>query len=83
MGKRQAKRGSALDSVLLGTLGLGNHVNVTWTRTTYVKMVADHVHQFMDNALCHTAKIVQKWFEEHESVQGVYMASKFPRFQSD
>lgn len=43
MRRKQVKRGNALDSVMLGTLGLGIHVNVTWTRTTYVKMVADHI----------------------------------------
>ena len=64
--------------------------------TTYLNIVTDQVHPFMvtvfpdgsglfqqDNAPCHTAKNVQEWFEERDRVQGVALASKFPRFQSD
>ncbi len=61
------------------TLGPGIHVDVTLTRTTYLNIVADQVHPFMtmvfpdgssvfqqNNAPCHMAEIVQKWFEEHD-----------------
>ena len=61
------------------TLGPGIHVDVTLTCTTYLNIVADQVHPFMatvfpdgsglfqqDNAPCHTTKIVQEWFEEHD-----------------
>jgi len=55
------------------TLGPAIHVDVTLTRTTYLTIVADQVHPFMetafpngsglfqqDNAACHTAKMVQE-----------------------
>ena len=56
------------------------HVDVTLTRTTYLSIVADHVHPFMetvfpdgcglirqDNAPGHKAEMVQEWFEEHNN----------------
>lgn len=62
------------------TLGPAIHVDVTLTHTTFLSIVADHVHPFMetvlpdgsglfqqDNAPCHKAGMVQEWFEEHNS----------------
>ena len=81
MGRRQAGGGSVMLWAMFcwETLGPGIHVDVTLTRTTYLNIVADQVHPFMatvfpdgsglfqqDNAPCHTAKIVQEWFEEHD-----------------
>ncbi|KAK3553900.1 hypothetical protein QTP70_012922 [Hemibagrus guttatus] len=71
----------ALGNVLLGNLGSCHiHVDVTLTRTTYLSIVADHVHTFMetvfpdgcglfqrDNAPCHKAKMLQEWFDEHNN----------------
>lgn len=61
-----------------------------------LNIVEDQVHPFMadvfpdgsslfqqNNAACYTANIVQQWLEEHERVQGVDMASKFPGAQSN
>lgn len=61
------------------TLGLAIHVEVPLTHTTYLSIVADHAHPFMetvflvccvlflqDNAPCDIAKMVQESFEEHE-----------------
>ncbi len=65
----------ALGNVLLGNLGPAIHVDVT-----YLSIVADHGHSFMetvfpggcglfrqDNAPCHKAKMVQEWFEENNN----------------
>ncbi len=60
-GKKASQKRQCYDQCSAGNLGI--HVNVTRTCTTYVKMVADHVYPLMDNAPCHTAKIVQEWFE--------------------
>uniref|UniRef100_A0A8P4G4M8 Transposable element Tcb1 transposase n=1 Tax=Dicentrarchus labrax TaxID=13489 RepID=A0A8P4G4M8_DICLA len=62
------------------TLGPAIHVDVTLTPTSYLDIVADHVHPFMetvfsdgsglfqqDNAPCHKAEMVQEWFEEHNN----------------
>ena len=62
------------------TLGPAIYVDVTLTLTTYLSIVADHIHPFMktvfpdgcglfqqDNALCHKAKIVHEQFEEHNN----------------
>ena len=61
------------------TLGPGIHVDVTLTCTANLNIVGAQVHPFMatvfpdgsglfqqDNAPCHSAKIVQEWFEEHD-----------------
>ncbi|MCI4395292.1 hypothetical protein PGIGA_G00178730 [Pangasianodon gigas] len=68
------------------TLGSGIHVDVTLTCTTYLNIVADQVYPFMvtefpngsglfhqDNAPCHTAKIVQEWFEEHDKELKIFL----------
>ncbi len=73
------------------TLGPAIHVNVTLTRTTYLSIIADHGHPFMetvfsggcglfqqDNVPCNKAKMVQEWFQEHNNE-----FSKFPRTQSN
>ena len=78
------------------TLGLAIHVDVNLTRVTHLNILADQVHPFMamvfpddsglfqqDNAPCHTAHIVREWFEEHDGVHGVALASKLSRSQSD
>ncbi|MCI4388573.1 hypothetical protein PGIGA_G00087550 [Pangasianodon gigas] len=81
MGRRQAGRGSVMLWAMFcwETLGPVIHVDVTLTRTIYLNIAADQVHPFMatvfpngsglfqqDNAPCHSAKIVQAWFEEHD-----------------
>ena len=73
MGRRQAGGGSVMLWAMFcwETLGPAIHVDVTLTRTTYLSIVADHVHPFMetvfpdgcglfqqDNAPCHKTK----WF---------------------
>ena len=58
------------------TLGPAIHVDFTLTHTTYLSIVEDHVHPFMemvfpdgcglfqqDNAPCNKAKLVQEWFD--------------------
>ncbi|KAK3562392.1 hypothetical protein QTP86_033531, partial [Hemibagrus guttatus] len=62
------------------TLGPAIHVDATLTCTTYLSIVADHVHPFMetafpdgfglfqqDNAPCHKTKMFQEWFDEHNN----------------
>lgn len=62
------------------TLGSFVHVEDTLTHTTYLDIVADHVHPFMntvflegsghfqqDNVPRYTADSVREWFEEHDS----------------
>ncbi|MCI4382560.1 hypothetical protein PGIGA_G00016250 [Pangasianodon gigas] len=78
MGRRQAGSGSVMLWAMFcwETLSQGIHVDVTLTRTTYLNIIAD---PFMatvfpngsslfqqDNVPCHTAKIVQEWFEERD-----------------
>ncbi|KAK3556264.1 hypothetical protein QTP70_007073 [Hemibagrus guttatus] len=82
MGRRQAGRGSVMLWAMFcwETLGPAIHVDVTLTRTTYISIVADHVHPFMDtvfpeccdlfqqdNAPYHKAKVAQEWFDEHNN----------------
>lgn len=72
-GRRQAGGGSVMLWAMFcwETLGLAIHVDVTLTRTTYLSIVADHVHPFMetifpggsglfqqDNVPYHKAKMV-------------------------
>ncbi|KAK3519542.1 hypothetical protein QTP70_035066, partial [Hemibagrus guttatus] len=65
------------------TLGPAVHVDVTVTRSTYLSIVTDHVHPFMetlfpdgrvlfqqDNAPCHKAEMVQEWFDDHNNQSG-------------
>ena len=74
----QQRQCDALGNVLLGNLGSSIHVDVILTWTTYLSIVADHIHPFMetvfpdgcglfqqDNAPCHKEKIIQEWCEEH------------------
>ncbi|KAK3534421.1 hypothetical protein QTP86_015225, partial [Hemibagrus guttatus] len=62
------------------TLGPAIHVDVTVTHSTYLNIVTDHVHPFMetlfpdgcglfqqDNAPCHKAEMVQEWFDDHNN----------------
>ena len=91
MGGRQAGGGSVLWAMFCWeTLGPAIHADVILTRTTYLSIVADHVHPFMekvfpdgcglfqqDNAPYHKAKMIQ------ERVWGVDLASKFPISQSN
>ncbi|KAK3519768.1 hypothetical protein QTP70_003892 [Hemibagrus guttatus] len=82
MGRRRAGGGSVLLWAMFcwETLGPAIHVDVTLTRSTYLSIVADHVHPFMetlfpdgcglfqqDNALCHKAEMVQEWFDDHNN----------------
>ncbi|KAK3568332.1 hypothetical protein QTP86_004231 [Hemibagrus guttatus] len=82
MGRRRAGGGSVLlwSMFCWETLGPAVHVAVTVTRSTYLSIVADHVHPFMetlfpdgcvlfqqDNAPCHKAEMVQEWFDEHNN----------------
>ncbi len=82
MGRRQAGGGSVMLWAMLGweTLGPAFHVDVTLTRTTYLSIVADLVHPFMetdfpggcdlfqqDNAPCYKAKMAQVWLEENNN----------------
>ncbi|KAK3528924.1 hypothetical protein QTP70_012853 [Hemibagrus guttatus] len=73
------------------TSGPAFHVDVTLPRITYLSIVADHVHPFMetvfpdgcglfqqDNARCHKAKMVQEWFDKHNNE-----FEDFPRSQSN
>lgn len=63
-------------NVLLGNAGPGIDVDVTSTQTTYLNIVPHSLMPMVfpdgsgflqqDNAPCNTAKIVQKWFEEHD-----------------
>ena len=50
MGRRQACGGSVILWALFcwETLGPAIHVDVTLTRTTYLSIVTDHVHPFME-----------------------------------
>ncbi|KAK3560338.1 hypothetical protein QTP86_006422 [Hemibagrus guttatus] len=82
MGRRRAGGGSVLLWAMFcwETLGPAVHVDVTLTRSTYLSIVADHVHPFMetlfpdgcvlfqqDNAPCHKAEMVQEWFDDHNN----------------
>ncbi|KAK3524459.1 hypothetical protein QTP70_029308, partial [Hemibagrus guttatus] len=82
MGRRQAGGGSVMLWAMFcwETLGPAIHVDVTLTSTTYLSIVADHVHPFMETMLsdgcglfqqdiapCHKAKMVQEWFDEHNN----------------
>ncbi|KAK3508781.1 hypothetical protein QTP70_006023 [Hemibagrus guttatus] len=82
MGRRKASGGSVMLWAMFfwETVGPAIPVDVTLTCTTYLSIVADHVHPFMetvfpdgcglfqqDNAPCYKAKIVQEWFDEHNN----------------
>ncbi|KAK3543536.1 hypothetical protein QTP70_023867, partial [Hemibagrus guttatus] len=79
------------------TLGSSIHVDATLTCTTYLSIVADHVHPFMktvfpdgcglfpqENVPCHKAKMVQEWIDERNNgFEVLTLVSKFPRSQSN
>ncbi len=82
MGRRQAGGGSVMLWAMLGweTLGHAFHVEVTLTHSTYLSIVEDHLHPFMetdfpggcdlfqqDNAPCYKVKMTQEWFEENNN----------------
>ena len=78
MGRRQADRGSVILWAMFcwETLGPGFHVDVTLTCTTCLNILQTkytpswQLYSLIlfqqDNVSCHTAKIVQEWFEEHD-----------------
>ncbi|KAK3526241.1 hypothetical protein QTP70_020394 [Hemibagrus guttatus] len=82
MGRRQAVKGIVMFWAMFcwETLGPAIHVDVTLTCITYQSIAAYHVHPLMetvfpdgcdlfqqDNALCHKAKMVQEWLNEHNN----------------
>ena len=84
MGRRQAGGGSVMVWAVFcwETFGPAIHVDVTLTCTTYLSIVADHEHPFMemvfpdgcglfqqDNAPCLKATVVQEWFEKHDKFE--------------
>jgi len=84
LGRRQAGEGSVMLWAMFcwETLGPVIHVDVSLTHTTYLSIVADHVHPFMetvfpggcvlfqqDNAPYCKAKMVQECFEEHSEFE--------------
>lgn len=86
MGIKKAGRGSVLLWTMFywATLFPGIHADVTLTHNTYLNIVADQVYPFMgtvfpdcigltqqDNIPCHTLKIFQEWFEEHDRGSGI------------
>ncbi|KAK3544698.1 hypothetical protein QTP86_026097, partial [Hemibagrus guttatus] len=93
MGRRQAGGGSVMLWAMFcwETLGPAIYVDVTLTRTTYLSIVADHVHSFMetafpdgcglfqqDNRPCHKVIMVQEWSDEHNNE-----FKKFVKFVDD
>ena len=99
MGRKQSGGGRVMLWAMFcwETLGPAIHVDVTLTRTTYLSIVADRVHTFMetvfpdycdlfqqDNALCHKAKngSGMVWGTQKQ-VSGDDLASKFLRSQSN
>ncbi|KAK3561744.1 hypothetical protein QTP86_012991 [Hemibagrus guttatus] len=78
MGRRRVGGGSVLLWAMFcwETLGPAVHVDVTLTRSTYLSIVADHVHPFMETLFpdgCglfqqdKKAEMVQEWFDEHNN----------------
>ncbi|KAK3561066.1 hypothetical protein QTP86_026371 [Hemibagrus guttatus] len=97
MGRRQASGGSVMLWAMFcwETVGPAIHMDVTLTCSTYLSIVADRIHPFMetvfpdgcgllqqDNAPCHSTKMGQEWFDEHNNEFEV-LTSKFPRSQSN
>lgn len=64
------------------TLDPGIHVDVTLTRTTWLKIVADHIRLFMALVFPDSSGLFQQ-DNAPASVQGVNVDSKFPRSQSN
>ncbi|MCJ8745752.1 hypothetical protein PDJAM_G00133960 [Pangasius djambal] len=90
--RNQQRQYDALGNVLLGTLGPGLHVDVTLARTTHLNIVADQVHPYMvtvfpnGSGLFQPRATLQKLIRNglrNMTVQGVDLASKFSRPQSN
>ena len=99
MGRGQAAGGSVMLWAMFywETLGPAVHLDVTYTPTTYLSIVTDHVHLLMemvfpvgrgsfkqDNAMCHKAKMAQERFEERNNeFEVLTWPPKFPRSQTN
>lgn len=84
MGRRQIDRGRVMlwEMFCLETLGPATHVDVTLTHTTYLSIVADHVHSFMATIFLLSQNQNGKWRRKTMSL-GVEWASTFSRSQSN
>lgn len=49
------------------TLGPAIHVDDTLIRSTYLSIVTDLVHPFMETVFPDCSVMVQEWFEEHNN----------------
>ncbi|KAK3561931.1 hypothetical protein QTP86_019061 [Hemibagrus guttatus] len=73
MGRRQAGRGSVMLWAMFcwKTLGSAIHVDVILTRTTYLSIVADHVHPFMEMVGCELEEKERFWSELDEVMESI------------
>ncbi len=92
MAKKQASRGSVL--ICWETLGLGIHLDVTLTHNTYLQIVADHKHPNVCSLIAvasfssiinppHCKNCSEMVWGTWQWVQGVALASKFPRHHTE